>query len=315
MLVSENKFMSIELANIQTTSAAQRRLPRWTALLAAAAVVAATISGPAALESPLSARAASNASPTYQIKLRLDPAKVLDSNGKFTATSSSKLSISSESGYELAQYIDDSAQDLASEGWSMRIKRDNGAGAQKLTYKKRFSIANGGTAAKDINATLDTANDSGFSSSDTNYDAQVNMSYTISTLDFSNKKKASADSLNDDQLPGGADSIDVVQSNLPGKLSKWRSNNWVSSVIDKSRIYGPVRQSNYSATIGGHAVDLQLTPMKSQNGSYSYLEVSADATKLGDATAIRSDVIKTLDGLGRLLHENAFKTDLVLANY
>lgn len=290
-------------------------MPRWVRGLFAAALVATVATVPA-----LPAQAAANATPSYQIKLQIDPAKVLDGNHQFTTTAVSELSIGNQNGLEQAQYLDSSPTQLAAAGWSVRIKREDGSSSLKLTYKKRFGIDNGGTAAKDIDRALDQANSAGFDSSDTNYAAQVNLSYSASTLDFSVTKKAKASGLGDGELPGSKDSRSLAVAQIPGKLDNWKQDNWkqdnwAEDILSSAKVYGPVRQSSYPANIGGHSVDLQLTPLNTAAGVRYYLEASVDADDLGTANGIRSDVMSALDAKGWLLPENAFKTDLVLANY
>ncbi|MDN5668787.1 hypothetical protein [Arthrobacter russicus] len=293
---------------IDTT--ATRSMPRWVRTFLAAALAAVAIAAPS-----LPAQAAENATPGYQIKLQLDPAKVLDSNHRFTSAAVAALSIGSQNGLEKAQYLDSSSQQLAAEGWSSRIKREDGADSLKITYKKRFSIDNGGTAEKDIDKALDRANDAGFDASDSNYAAQVNMSYSVSTLDFSVNKKVKASGLGSSDLPAGKDSRSFAVDQLPGKLDKWKSGNWAKDILASAKVYGPVTQTSYSASISGHPVDLQLTPLNTAKGVRYYLEASVDSDTLQAAGKIRGDLISALDGKGWLLHENAFKTDLVLANY
>jgi hypothetical protein len=250
--------------------------------------------------------------PTYQIKLRLDPAATLTAATTPTAAVCATLQLSRGPERNAVQYLDTDALDLCAEGWLVRIKRNESARKFCLTFKKRYP-ANG-----DLRGVLDRAKDEGFDATDTNYDAQVDWSYHTWTLDLAADKKALADNDSGLEMPDDAASREMVlrTDKLPGKLGKWRANNWAATRLHDARVHGPVVESDYHGRFAGHDVQLQITPLHDRAGArYHYIEVTAEADDLPSAAALRDRLIATLDAAGWLLHEDAFKTDLVLQSY
>lgn|GEM_PF-580431 len=263
------------------------------------------------------AQAAANADPSYQIKLQLKGALVVDpSTGKPTAAATKALHLVDADDVQYTQYIDDAAHDLDGAGWSVRVRHDAGDDQLKLTYKARFDIDGVMTDKDNIEDALDDANDHNLDSSDTNYDAQVNMSYNRATLDFSVDKKEDT-SLAEGELPDAAASASVLNANLPGKMEDLGdSKHWASDVVSHGHVYGPLKQTAYTAKVGGVDAELQITPMVGgTDGSGYYVEVSADADGFKDAIAARSALLSELTADGYLRPVDAFKTDLALANY
>ncbi len=250
--------------------------------------------------------------PTYQIKLRLDPAAALTMARRPTDAVITALHLATAPERNAVQYLDTDSLELCAEGWSVRIKRDESAGKFCLTFKKRYP------AGGDLSGVLNRANDEGFDATDTNYDAQVDWSFTTRTLDLAADKKMPADNYRGLRMPDDDASREMVlrADKLPGKLGKWRPDNWAATQLHHARVHGPVVESAYHGHFAGNKVQLQITPLRDRDGvGYEYVEVSAEATDLPTAAALRDRLIATLDAAGWLLHEDAFKTDLVLESY
>ncbi|GAA3759408.1 hypothetical protein [Streptomyces tremellae] len=262
------------------------------------------------------APAAEPAKPTVQIKLLLDPAQVLTADGTPLAGAGSALRLGAASGTEAAEYLDSDSRQLHDQGWSVRVRHDDTDDQVKETYKKRYDIAGDGTDANALADALDRAADDSFDAGEDDYDAQVDLSYDKATLDFSDGKKADADGLGSGQLPSPADARDDVVHDLPGKLDDLGAKNFAKDVLAGAHIYGPVVQTDYPATVAGHTAELQVTPMRGTPADSPYwVELSADATTLAQAVALRGDLEDALDAHGWLLPENAFKTEQILASY
>ncbi|MEW2548769.1 hypothetical protein AB0910_23870 [Streptomyces sp. NPDC047002] len=262
------------------------------------------------------AHAAEPAKPTFQIKLLLDPAQVLTPGGTPLAAATGALGLGAASGVEAAEYLDSDSRQLQNEGWSVRVRHDDTDDKVKETYKKRYGIAGDGTDADALADALDQAADDSFDAGEDDYDAQVDLSYDQATLDFSDGKKADADGLGRGQLPSPADARDDVVHDLPGKLDDLGAKNFAADLLAGAHIYGPVVQTDYPATVAGHTAELQVTPMRgAPAGSPYWVELSADATTLTQAVALRGDLEDALDAHGWLLPENAFKTEQILASY
>ncbi|WP_329458366.1 hypothetical protein [Streptomyces sp. NBC_01497] len=264
----------------------------------------------------LPAHAADNADPGFQVKLLVDPTKILGSSGTPLAAANSAFGLGKASGVEAAEYLDSSSRQLENEGWSVRVRHDDADDQVKETYKKRYAIAGDGTDADALDDALDQAADDSFDADEEDYDAQVDLSYNQATLDFSDDKKADADGLGSGKLPSAADARDDVVNDLPGKLDDLGSKNFAADILAGAHIYGPVVQTDYPGTLAGQAVELQITPMHGAPGGSGYwAEISADATSLPKAVALRTSIVNALNAHGWLIPQNAFKTEQILATY
>lgn len=250
--------------------------------------------------------------PTYQIKLRLDPAATLTATGAPIDAVTAALGLSTPPERNAVQYLDTDGLDLCAEGWSVRIKRDESARKFCLTFKKRYPV-NG-----DLGRVLDRANHEGFDASDTNYDAQIDWCYHTRTLDLAADKKTLTENYDGLGMPDDDASREMVlrADKLPGKLGKWRPDDWAATRLHDARVHGPVVESAYHGQFAGHEVQLQITPLHDRAGiGYHYVEVTTESGDLLTASALRDRLIATLDAAGWLLHEDAFKTELVLDSY
>lgn len=261
---------------------------------------------------------APNAAPTYQVKLLVDPRRILGADGAPLGRAAGALGLGESSGFEVAQYMDDAELSFAGQGWIIRFRHDGAEDRLRLTYKTRFDIVGDGTDLAAVEEALDRANAHRFDCRDTNYDPQVNLSYSRATLDFSNKKREPAPDLAPGALPDPVACRAIALDRLPGKMRKWPAKpaGWAEAVAAAPLIHGPVRQTNYPGEILGHAVEMQITPLCDGDGRESWFtEITAKADTFGEAVRLRADLMGKLRAEGWLLERNAFKTDLVLGNH
>lgn len=121
--------------------------------------------------------------PDYEVKLLMQPSAVLGSDGKLTSTVRAAFGMPSTVTKMNIEFLDTNAKDIYTNTWIPRIRKTEGESDFELTYKKRYPIIN-----DNITAALTLANQEGFDSTDTNYDAQVEWGYLNKTLSISNKK-------------------------------------------------------------------------------------------------------------------------------
>ncbi|MBT2403168.1 MULTISPECIES: hypothetical protein [unclassified Streptomyces] len=262
------------------------------------------------------AQAPANAEPTYQVKLLVDPCRVLDRDGAPLGAAAAVLALGSSSGFELTQYMDDDRLSLAAQDWIIRIRRGGEENRLCLTYKRRFGIDGDGTDPAAVRRALDRASAANFDAGDTNYEPQVNLSYSRATLDFCNKKREPVPYLDPGELPGPEASRALTRDRLPGKLRKWATQpaGWAESVAAHCLVHGPVRQTNYPGRLLGHRLEMQVTPLRGACGERTWFtEITAKAATLGEAVALRAELLGRLRAEGWLLEREAFKTDLILA--
>ncbi|NNG37827.1 hypothetical protein HJ588_00870 [Flexivirga sp. ID2601S] len=282
-----------------SNSNAIRHLATLTAL---AVAPVATIAGAPA------ASAASNATPNYEIKLDLGPTAL--SGGAPTEAVQAAFGITGGGSQLSYEYVDTDALDLNNEGWSVRLRNQQGDPLE-LTYKKRFPVTGG-----DINAALDTANAAGFDSSDTNYGAQVDWGYSKQTLSFSNDKDPGTN-VDGIGMPSNSDAVSIAVSKVPGKLADWKSKGWGTNTLKASRVHGAVTATEWKGTFEGSKSAIEVLPIKASGGqpAQTVVELSFKADDYDTAAQLRTDAMAIADAHGWLLHTDILKTNLVLTRY
>ncbi|MCR8643366.1 hypothetical protein NV379_11955 [Paenibacillus sp. N1-5-1-14] len=281
-------------------------------------VVAVAVLGTALMTSlvnvgPRTAVAATpNMTPNYEIHALLDPNEALNPDHTLKNTVLSAFNITAAPDQMNVQYMDTNNQDLSQEGWSARIRKMTGDSKFKLNYKKRYPIT-----GNNITAALNQANQEGFDSSDTNYEAQVEWSYGSKTLSISTDKNVSISGYTGLTLPNQTDSVNAIVNNIPGKLNKWTSTGWGTSVLNQSRVYGPVYATRYTGTFNGIKTYIEIWPIKNTSGTgYEYIvEASFKVDTESDAANSSSQLFTYLQSRGWFLPQDALKTSTILQRY
>lgn len=251
----------------------------------------------------------------YQVKLLVDPERVLGADGLPTAAATAALSLGAPGRFEVAQYMDDAGRSLNGQGWIVRIRRHDDENRIRLAYKARFDIEGDGADPVAVRRVMDRASVHNFCADGGNYSVQINLSHTRATLDFTNKKCRPVPGLAPGELPGLDASRALVLDRLPGKLAKWSAKpaGWAESVTASSRLHGPVRQANYPGRMLDHAMETQVSRLRTASGELAWFaEITAKGRTLRDAVELRSDLMGKLRAEGWLLERDAFKTDLIL---
>ncbi|OXM85366.1 hypothetical protein CF651_16895 [Paenibacillus rigui] len=275
-----------------------------------AAVCAAILA--VSIQAPEPVHAASNMVPDYEVKLLLQPSAVLGSDNKLTSTVRSTFGMPDTVTKMNVEFMDTSAQDIYTNGWSPRIRKMEGENDFDLTYKKRYPIANG-----DINAALTLANQQGFSSSDTNYAAQVEWGYQKQTLSISNDKTGSKSGYSGMELPSASDSRDLLVKNIPGKMDKWLYSGWGTAQLKASRVYGPVLAKRYTGTWSGMKTYIEIWPIQDAAGTGTeyVVEISFKTTSAATASQKHDELIAYLQSKGWFLPQDSLKTQLIMDRY
>lgn len=256
------------------------------------------------------AHAASNATPTYEVKFLLDSSDVLNANGSLQASVNAAFEITSAPKRQLVEYFDTNAQDLNGEGWNVRFRKKEDKSDYELTYKKRFAVQNG-----QINDALSAANAAGFDSSDTNYEAEVDWGYGKQTLSFSNTKKVKAST--GLTLPSASKALELLVKEIPGKLEKTRSNGWGKDTLKKSRVHGPIEVTKYAGEFNGVEIDIEVLPLlnASGTGTEPLIEISFKTDDYSTAAANRAELMDELNAEGWLIPADSLKTNTILDRY
>jgi hypothetical protein len=257
------------------------------------------------------ASAAGNADPSYEVKVNLTVA-ALDASHNPTAAVKSAFGITGSANARSYSYYDTSGLSLGAQGWDVRLRHKSGSSFEE-TYKKRFPVTGG-----DIEAALDEANDAGFDSSDTNYDAEVDWGYAKQTLSFSNEKSHSASGYSGTSMPSADTGRSWLVNEIPGKLEDWGSGNWGKDTLAASRVHGPVTSKVYSGDWeSSDDASIEVLPVvgASGTGTEYVVELSFKTGNYSDAAELHQDAIAVADAHGWLYHGDILKTQLILDRY
>ncbi|MEE4546124.1 hypothetical protein V2S66_29680 [Streptomyces sp. V4-01] len=282
-------------------------------LLTASAVgVAVSLTASLAVLAPAApAFADSDAVPTYEVKIDLTTA-ALDSSHHPTSAVKSAFGISGSAKARSYEYFDTDALDFDAQGWDVRLRHKSGSDFEE-SYKKRFPVTGG-----DIDAALDEANDEGFDSGDTNYDAEVDWGYSQQTLSFSNEKSHSGSGYSGTSMPSASTGRGWLVNEIPGKLDDWLGNGWGSDTLGGSRAHGPVTSQVWSgAWESSDDASIEVLPVKAASGSGTeyVVEVSFKTDAYADAAQLHADAISVANAHGWLYHGDVLKTQLILDRY
>lgn len=258
--------------------------------------------------------AASNMVPDYEVKLLMNPTACLDPSNsyKLLPTVLSTFSMPTSVTKMNVQFLDTDAKDIYNAGWSPRIRKTEGENDFELTYKKRYAVT-----GDDIDGALTTANNEGFDSTDTNYDAQIEWGYSKKTLSISNKDTYSDAGYSGMDLPGKSNSRTMLIAKAPGKFENWLYNNWGTDKLAVSRIYGPVLAKRSIGTWSGLQLYIEVWPIKAASGSgIEYVvEASFKTTSRTTAAAKKDELQSFLTTKGWFQAGDSLKTSLIMERY
>lgn len=249
---------------------------------------------------------------SYEVKYLLDSSKVLNSSKNLKSTYRDLFNTGSSYSKTSVLYLDTKDRDFNNEGWINRIRVKEDASEFELTFKKRYSVS--GT---NVNDALSTANSEGFTSSDTNYSAEVDWGYSKMTLSIKCEKTKSNKGYDDLELPSKSDAIKIVKDKMPGKEDDWLYSNWGTDTIDDASKVGPLQYKKYKGTYNGTEVVIEIWPITNQStGTTNYVtELSFKATSYSTASSLRSDLMNYLDNQGILVHGDSLKTQAIMDAY
>ncbi|KAF3931292.1 hypothetical protein ABW20_dc0109701 [Dactylellina cionopaga] len=257
-------------------------------------------------------QAASNMVPDYEVKLLLNPTAVLGTDNKLKPTVLSTFGMPTSVTKMNVQFLDKSSKEIYSAGWSPRIRKTEGESDFELTYKKRYPITGG-----NIDAALTTANNEGFDSTDTNYDAQIEWGYQKQTLSISRQKSASGSGYSGMDLPNQSQSRTFLINDAPDKFDDWLYNNWGTTALASSRIFGPVLAKRSIGTWSSLQIYVEVWPIKDAAGTgIEYIvEASFKTTSRTTAATKQADLITFLTNKGWFLAQDSLKTQLIMDRY
>ncbi|MDQ0878368.1 hypothetical protein QFZ77_007027 [Paenibacillus sp. V4I3] len=261
---------------------------------------------------PQPAAAASNMIPNYEVKLLLNPSAVLGSDFKLTSSVKSAFGMPDSVTKMNVQFLDTNAEDIYNNGWSPRIHKTEGENDFELTYKKRYAVI-----GNDINGALTLANQQGFDSNDTGYEAQVEWGYQKKTLSITRPKTGTKSGYSGMDLLNQTDSRSLLINNSPDKFNNWLYSGWGTSKLSSSRVYGPVLAKRSVGTWSGQQLYIEVWPILNAAGTGTEYIVEASFKTNSESTAStkHNELITNLQSKGWFLAQDSLKTQLIMDRY
>jgi hypothetical protein len=202
-------------------------------------------SSPAPTASPQVAAAV----PNYEVKLFLDPAKVLDVEFKPTRAADRTLDLKSSNRKIAMQFLDVQPLQLNAEGWTVRARKFEGSDKLELSYKRRYPIA-----PAQLAEALAAAAAHGFDAREDDYAAQVEWGFAKQTLSFTRKIEFKAKGTGELDLPTVEELRLLAVREIPGKLDRWKAAGWARDLLARAHLYGPVLGKRWAGDWQGHAL-------------------------------------------------------------
>lgn len=241
-----------------------------------------------------------------EVKYLLDPAKVLDAEGKPTEEVLKLLGWTGKVKNRGMQFLDVEGKLYNEAGWSNRVRIKQGDDEYDVTFKKRYTVENG-----DIAAALALAEADGFVKGLEDYEAELDWGYNKLTLSISYEESVDKVGYDDTVLPSLEDSIAFVQANMPEFVKA------VDADITKAVLCGPVYYPRYTGELAGMELDIEICAITNQKtGETEYIfEVAFSTDTYEEAVGKRDEIMKILDDAGVLLKEDGLKTNKILNAY
>jgi hypothetical protein len=241
--------------------------------------------------------------PDYEVKLLMEPTKVLGSDNKLTSTVLSTFSMPTSVTKMNVQFLDTDEKQIYNSGWIPRIRKVEKEKDFELTYKRRYPITD-----SNIDEAVDEAVSEGFGTGEPPYDAQVEWGYQKQTLSVSTKTSASDEGYSGMELPGKKDSRAMLIANAPPRFP---------DSLAVSRIYGPVLAKRSIGKWSELKLYIEVWPIKDAAGTgIEYIVESSFKTKERETASSKHDELMAfLEDRGWFLPEDSLKTQLIMDRY
>ena len=269
---------------------------------------------PAPTQSPQVAAAV----PNYEVKLFLDPVKVLDVEFKPTKKTDRALDLKNSNRKIAMQFLDapraagEEKRPLDAAGWNVRVRRFEDSDKLELSYKRRYKIEPGKLA--DV---LATASADGFHAREDDYAAQVEWGFSRETLSFTRKKEFKAPAAHELELPGAQKFQALAIQAIPGKLDRAQSAGWARDVLTTGHVYGPVLGKRWAGDWQGPELSFEVWLVRTEAGAgyEPVVELSFKADTQADANGFREKLLSFTRDEGWLLERDVLKTAMILHRY
>ncbi len=255
--------------------------------------------------------AARPASPDVEVKFFVNPSKVLDANRRPSQPLCMTLHLAPKPVAIRMEFLDGSEHELDREGWNIRFRKIQGQGHVELTFKRRYRVEGG------LDATLAKAALEGFDAADNDFQPEVDWTYQTQTLTFANQKQAGFSGEQDFTLPSVSAARTFAENAMPGKLRRFKHEDWAKTVLAGGPLYGPADGSRWRGRYPGIsdkiAVEVWELPASSQPRTQPVVEISFKVRKYDqEAITKRDKLLALLKNRGWLQEKDELKTERII---
>lgn len=251
--------------------------------------------------------------PDFEVKLPLNPAKVLGTGQEPTSSVREALGLNGSVTKLRMLFLDSRNLSLHNAGWNVRVRKLEGQQDVEFTYKRRYSFGEASLAT-----ILTQAARGGFDAREKKYKAQVEWGLDKRTLSLARKKLVKVGGLDAMELPGPKKVREIGADKIPDKLDHLEAAGWARKILEDAKVYGPVRGRRWSGEIDGLALDFEVWEILAEDGQdyEPIVELSFKTDDENKAASKKQDLIDTLSHhQGWLLRDDVLKTELILKRY
>lgn len=261
--------------------------------------------------------------PNYEVKLLMDPAKVLDDDMKLKDSVKSEFKIKKKPIKMSIQFIDTHEKVIREAGWNLRIRKSEGEENLGLTYKKRYpvTISSPPNPTADIDAQVSNAHGDGFDKS-SGFVAQIEVGLSKQTLSISYNDDASGKGYDGMDLPHAKDSRKILTAKAPQHFSSLSASTLGSGSegpLADAVVYGPVDAKRYKGQWGDFPkLYIEVWPIRAALDDPTLKPTVEASFKTDDVTS----ALKGLHDLKELLQEkgwfsalDSLKTNMIMDYY
>jgi hypothetical protein len=259
-----------------------------------------------------SSAASAVAVPDFEVKLFLDPAKVLDVEFKPTRAAERTLGLQDSNRKIAMLFLDGRPALLDPEGWNVRVRKFEGEEKFELSYKRRYRIEPG-----KLPDALAAAATDGFHAQESDYRAQVEWGFERQRLSFTRKKDFRVKGLGGMNLPTVEEVRKVALEGLPGKLDRQKQPGWARGVLTAGHLYGPVLGKRWTGDWQGPDLSFEVWLIKTGPGpGYEpVVELSFKEAKQAKAADYRDKLRDFVRDQQWLIGNDVLKTKMILERY
>jgi hypothetical protein len=250
--------------------------------------------------------------PDYEVKLFLDPAKVLDAEFKPARETDRALDLKNSSRRIAMLFLDARPPQLHAGRWNVRARRFEDSDELELSYKRRYPVEPGRLADALAVAAAD-----GFDAGEDDYAAQVEWGFRRETLSFTRKKELEVKGLGELDLPAVEELRVLAARELPGKLDRWEAPGRARAALAAAHGYGPVAGKRWAGEWPGPDLAFEVWQIRTASGQgyEPVVELSFKEEALADAAGHREKLTAFVRDRGWLVERDVLKTAMILDRY